>query len=366
MFGFFAIQLDETTDVANLVELCVYVRYIHERHLEDKFLFCSPLTPRTTAKEIFVNKFFDEHNLKWKHVIGVCTDGAPAMLGCRSGFQTLVNKKSPDVAGTHCTIHRQALMAKTFPNQLKNVLDVVVKAVNFIKANALNSRLFAELCKESNSKFVTLLLHSHVRWLSKGKVLKRIFILRQEIKHFLQGPKPELNQKFLDDCFLMCLSFLVDIFESVNFVNLTLQEKETNLIHYQEKLSAFNMKMTLWHSKLQNKNFASFPHLNAFLDENELDVNEGFLEVMKRHISILGEEIRHYFPDLEDFQKYCRFVNNPFGTNVGDLSLQDNLLRELFIHMLNDGNARRLFSKKSCSDFWIEMAQSTLKFRRWP
>ena len=88
MFGFFAIQLDETTDVANLAKLCVYVRYIHERDLEDEFLFCSPLTTKTTAKEIFnfVKKFFDAHNLKWKHVICVCTDGAPTMLGCRSGF----------------------------------------------------------------------------------------------------------------------------------------------------------------------------------------------------------------------------------------------------------------------------------------
>ena len=100
MFSFFAIQLDKTTDISNLAELCVYVRYIHERHLEDEFLFCSPTTTRTTAKEIlnFVNKFFDEHNLIWKHVIGVCTDSAPAMLGCRFGFQTLVKEKSPDVA----------------------------------------------------------------------------------------------------------------------------------------------------------------------------------------------------------------------------------------------------------------------------
>ena len=118
-------------------------------------------------------------------------------------------------------------------------------------------------------------------------MLKRVFILRQEMKDFLQGPKPELHQKFSDGCFLMCLSFLIDIFEFVNFVNLALQGQETNLIHCQEKLSAFNMKLTLWHSKLQNKNFAPFLHLNAFLDENELDVNEGILEVMKRHSSIL-------------------------------------------------------------------------------
>ena len=155
----------------------------------------------------------------------------------------------------------------------------------------------------------------------------------------------------------MCLSFSVDIFESVNFFNLTLQRKETNLIHCQEKLSAFNMKLTLWHSKLQNKNFAPFPHLNAFLDENELDVNEDVLEVVKRPISILAEEIRHYFPDLQDFQKYCRFVNNPFETSVGHQPSQDNLLQEQFIDLVNEGNARRLVGEKPCSDFWIEMAQ---------
>ena len=225
------------------------------------------------------------------------------MLHCRSSFQTLIKEKSPGVAGTHCTIHCQSLMAKALHDQLKNVLDDVVKAVNFIKVNALNSHLFAELCKESDYKFVTLLLHSHVRWLSKGKVLKQVFILRHKMKDFLKGSKPELHQKFSDDCFLMCLSFSVDIFESVNFFNLALQKKDMNLIHCQEKLSAFNMKLTLWHSKLQNKNFAQFLHLNAFLDENELDVNKGVLKVMKCHISILGEEIRHYFPDLEDFQK---------------------------------------------------------------
>jgi len=51
---------------------------------------------------------------------------------------------------------------------------------------------------------------------------------------------------------------------------------------------------------------------------------------MKRHISILGKEIRQYFPELEDFQKYRRFVNIPFRTSVGDLLLQDNLLQEQF------------------------------------
>ena len=96
----------------------------------------------------------------------------------------------------------------------------------------------------------------------------------------------------------------------------------------------------------------------SILDKNELHVNEGVLELMKRHISILGEEIRQYFRDLKDFQKYCRFVNNLFGTSVGGLPSQDNLLEEQFIDMVNDGNVRSLFSEKYCGGVWIEMAQT--------
>jgi len=68
-------------------------------------------------------------------------------------------------------------------------------------------------------------------------------------------------------------------------------------------------------------------------------------------MSILGEEIWKFFPDLEDFQKYCRFVNNSFGTSVGNLPSLDNLLQEQFIDLVKNGNARSLFGEKSYSDF---------------
>ena len=269
-FKFFSIQLDETTDVANLSQLCVYVRYVHEKHSEDKFCSANLLT-QLQKQKIYLTKltvFFRTHDLRWEHAIGVCTDGAPAMLGCRSGFQTLVKEKSPNVIGTHCILHRQALMVKTMPDKLSCVLTTVIKAVNFIKANALNSRLFQELRKESDSAFQNLLLYTHVRWLSKGKVLKRVFLLRKEIQEFLRERKPELHNNFSDNSFLILLAFLVDIFESVNRVNLGLQGKEINTLHSHEKLTAFNTKIELWGSKLEKKNFAPFPELNQFLDDN--------------------------------------------------------------------------------------------------
>lgn len=57
-------------------------------------------------------------------------------------------------------------MVKTMPDHLKDVLNIVVSVVNFIKANSLNASLFADLYKDNGSNFETLLLYSHVKGLS--------------------------------------------------------------------------------------------------------------------------------------------------------------------------------------------------------
>jgi hypothetical protein len=49
----FALQLDESTDVANLAELLVYVRYAHGNFIVEKILFCKPYATKTTGFEIF-------------------------------------------------------------------------------------------------------------------------------------------------------------------------------------------------------------------------------------------------------------------------------------------------------------------------
>ena len=92
--------------------------------IKEDFLFCKPLqTSTTTAADIFdlIDNFFKEHSIEWEKLCGV-SDGAPAMLGCKSGFQSLVKKVSPEVIGTHCMIHRQVLATKTLPEPFKKCL----------------------------------------------------------------------------------------------------------------------------------------------------------------------------------------------------------------------------------------------------
>ena len=69
----------------------------------------------------------------------------------------------PGVLTVHCVIHRQNLVAQNISGRLHDSLNTVMRAVNTIKARALNSRLFRQLRGENDEKFEQLLLHTEVR-----------------------------------------------------------------------------------------------------------------------------------------------------------------------------------------------------------
>lgn len=68
---FFAIQLDESTDVTNFAQLMVYARYEFEQSVEEEFLFCESLSGRTTAAKIFrkVDDFMTSNEIIGKIVL---------------------------------------------------------------------------------------------------------------------------------------------------------------------------------------------------------------------------------------------------------------------------------------------------------
>ena len=169
----FSFQLDESTDVSSCSQLLVFVRYIHLEDIKEEFLFCRALKTTTKGEDVMemISSFFESNDLQWKNLCGVCTDGAPAMLGSRSGFQSKVKELAPQAKGLHCMIHLSALATKTLPKPLQEVLDSLVTIVNYMKSSALNTRLFKELCKNMNSDHEVLLFYTAVCWLSKGNVV---------------------------------------------------------------------------------------------------------------------------------------------------------------------------------------------------
>lgn len=81
-------------------------------------------------------------------------------------------------------IHRQGLAAKKLSSSYKNALDEGIKIINFLKSRPLNNRLFKIFCVEIRSIDTSLLLHTEVRWLSRGKILTRFLELRDRLHAF--------------------------------------------------------------------------------------------------------------------------------------------------------------------------------------
>jgi len=88
------------------------------------------------------------------------------------------SKKFPHVQIKHCIIHREGLASKELSSVFNEVMQVVIKVVNFVKSRDFNCRLFKDLCSTENAEHSTLLLYMAVRCLSRGSTLKRVFILR--------------------------------------------------------------------------------------------------------------------------------------------------------------------------------------------
>ncbi|VVC34277.1 Hypothetical protein CINCED_3A005918 [Cinara cedri] len=121
-------------------------------------------------------------------------------------------KRSFVLPSSDWTHNRQALASKPLPADLKDVLDDSCKVVNFIKSRHTNSRIFSLLCEDMGSLHKTLLLHTGVRWLSRGKVLTRLFELRHEVQMFFKDHPFRLSSKFNDHEWLQKLGYLSDVF----------------------------------------------------------------------------------------------------------------------------------------------------------
>ena len=98
-----AIQVDETTNVAGISQLLVFV---HGKFLDEIFqdiLFCKVLGISTTGKVIYnmFDNFFSENSLEWKICISVRTDNAKAMSGHTRGLLALVKEVTPKCKFTY-------------------------------------------------------------------------------------------------------------------------------------------------------------------------------------------------------------------------------------------------------------------------
>ena len=120
--------------------------------------------------------------------MGVCTDGTPKTLRSRSGIVARTKQGSPNEVETCCVIHHDALTSRTLPGTMKDKLAIAICVVNFVKISSVKSRLFTTMRKDLDADHKTLLFHTVVRWLAKGNMLTRVYVLRKKVELLLEAP----------------------------------------------------------------------------------------------------------------------------------------------------------------------------------
>lgn len=107
---------------------------------------------------------------------------------------------------------------------MNHVVDPVVSVVNFIRAMGLNHRQFKSLLVDLESEYSDVLYHTNVRWLSLGKVLKRVWNLREEIIIFLEMKNitMEFSTQMKKTEWHSDFAFAVNLLDKLNELNLKL------------------------------------------------------------------------------------------------------------------------------------------------
>lgn len=87
-----------------------------------------------------VRKLFEDLNVPVGKVVGLGTDGASVMIGCKNGVTTVFKRLNPSMVSVWCCAHRLSLVchwaAQSVP-ALQSVQDTLVRLYKYFKYSAV-------------------------------------------------------------------------------------------------------------------------------------------------------------------------------------------------------------------------------------
>ncbi|GFT99452.1 SCAN domain-containing protein 3 [Trichonephila clavipes] len=288
-----------------------------------------------------------------KNITSCAADGAPNMMGKKNGCLKLMKDANPEMILMHCVIHRRNLVAKNISPVLKEVLHTVIKCVNDIKASAKCERLIKLFCEEQNEDHVGLLLHSEVRWLSKGNCLKRFMELFDTLSDFFND-KPEMKHLLTIDGKAF-VSYLADIFEKLNVLNKQLQGTNKTFVDAKAKIFGFITNIEVCQKHINNKNFEQFHWFQ------KCEVTDTSLLFIVNYLNNLSANFKERFLDLKQID-FPTWMMQPMLVDLSDISTMQ--YQAELAELQNDDSVKTLFGIKGamawlCEETEIKYPNST-------
>ncbi|XP_064088296.1 zinc finger BED domain-containing protein 5-like [Macrobrachium nipponense] len=125
-------------------------------------------------------------------------------------------------------------------------------------------------------------MYTAVRWLSRGKTLGRVFLLRRELATFLQD-QGHKNAYVRDPHVFSRLAHLTDGYEYVNKLNIELRGKGKWVFGLQSAIKAFISKPQMLRKEAETDSYSLFHHYLEFTAAKDIDFHETLDQAKEKH-----------------------------------------------------------------------------------
>ena len=355
-FLWYSLALDKSDDAQDTAQLLVFIRGMDAYfQLTEELLSAESLKDTTTGKDLFhaVENCIARTGLEWNKMASVTTDGARALTGKNVGLLNLMNDKiKAEHSGhalipLHCVIHQGSLCKGAL--NIKHVTDSIVNVVNLIRARGLNHRQFKAFLEDLETELWDVLYHSRVRWLSLGKVLRRVWELREKIVMFLEMKSIQCDfcTNIVDEEWRLDFKFAVDIMEKLNELSIKLQGNGIFAHEMYVHVKSFQMKLSLFSRQAGNNKFCHFPLLK------EANISGKLAAKYKVQLDTLAVEFDRRFQDFKNLEPQFNILSSPFTTEVD--SAPENLQLEL-LDLQASNDLKEKFKSVSLPDFYKSLS----------
>ena len=196
----FSIMLDESYDLGWKCQLMMCVRFLDNGRARTVFLRLIELRRRylqlkgqqkfVTAGEALsiahaVREQMVHDSMDFKKMVCMCTDGANAMLGAKSGAGVLIKQWCQAyLLHYHCVAHKLALASKQAPLEHMGAFleDAVRQILGYYSKSGDRRAILSEIQEELGINKLKLLKLHKIRWLSLASVVDRIFTVYSSLR----------------------------------------------------------------------------------------------------------------------------------------------------------------------------------------